>query len=219
MAGTITRLVYQKRNRQRVNVYIDDVYAFAVPDIEAARLRIGQTINDEEIARLQQIGEDARALDRALRLLAVRPRSAAEMSTRLRQAGFAEAVCDRVLDRLQEQGYINDAEFVQWWLQNRNQFHPSGRRLLSAELRRKGIVTSLINQALAELDETALAVAAARQRVRRWGQLPGEDFRRKMLAFLQRRGFDYTVARQACERVWADLHSEDPDTNLHPPSF
>lgn len=208
MAGTITRLVYQKRNRQRVNVFIDGAYAFAIPDTEAARLRIGQELDDTEIARLRQLGEDAKALDRALRLLGARPRSYDEVHSRLRQAGFGDDVCQRVLHRLQQQGYIDDAEFVQWWLQNRNQFRPSGRYALSAELRQKGIANELIQQALAAQDDNTLALAAARQRAYRWRQLDKQHYQQKMLAFLQRRGFAYEVARVACEQSWTELHTE-----------
>jgi len=206
MAGIITRLVYQKRNRQRVNVYLDDAYAFALPDLEAARLHIGQQLDEDEMAQLQRVGEDAKARDRALRLLGTRPRSEHEIRTRLRKAAFDDPTCQRVLQRLQEQGYVDDAEFVQWWLQNRNQFHPSGRRLLAAELRQKGIAPDLITHALTHLDEQTLAVAATQQRVSRWAHLDRENFRRKMLAFLQRRGFSYSSSGEACEQAWSGIH-------------
>ncbi|NOZ72639.1 MAG: RecX family transcriptional regulator [Chloroflexi bacterium] len=207
MAGVITRLVYQKRNHQRVNVYLDDTFAFAVPDIEAARLHVGQHLSDTEIRQLQQLNTEAKAYDRALRLLGHRPRSEQEMRTRLRQAHFEPDVCDQVIERLKDRGYIDDHEFVRWWLENRSQFHPSGRSLLAAELRQKGIDSDTINTALAELDEEALALAAARQRIQRWRQLSQPDFERKMLGFLQRRGFAYAVARSTVVEAWHILHS------------
>jgi len=42
MSGTITRLAFQKHAADRVNVYLDGQYAFALPAIDAARLGVGQ---------------------------------------------------------------------------------------------------------------------------------------------------------------------------------
>lgn len=207
MTGVITRLVYQKRNRQRINVYLDDAFAFAVPDTEAARLHVGQYLSDEDIRRLRQLDTEALAYDRALRLLAHRPRSEQEIRKRLQQASFAPEICDKVIQRLQDHGYVDDSEFVRWWLENRSQFHPSGRSLLAAELRQKGIANDLINLALAEIDEEAQARAAAKQRGRRWSQLSWPDFEHKMLGFLQRRGFGYAIARDAVAEAWHNIHS------------
>lgn len=77
MTATITALRFQKRNPERVNVYLDGSYAFGLPALIAASLRIGQSLGEDEIASLQ--GQDAaqRAYERALRFLASRPRSSA----------------------------------------------------------------------------------------------------------------------------------------------
>jgi regulatory protein len=54
MAGTITALRFQKRNKDRVNVYLDGQFAFGLAAIEAVRLRVGQTLSDDDVARLQR---------------------------------------------------------------------------------------------------------------------------------------------------------------------
>ncbi len=67
----ITALKLQKRNRQRVNVYLDGEFAFGLARIVAAWLAVGQEIDDQKIAQLQQ--EDARevAYQRALKFLTI----------------------------------------------------------------------------------------------------------------------------------------------------
>jgi regulatory protein len=77
MAGTITALRFQKRNKNRVNVYLDGQFAFGLVAIEAARLRVGQTLSDNDVARLQMRDEVERAYERALNFLSYRPRSEA----------------------------------------------------------------------------------------------------------------------------------------------
>ncbi len=88
MAGTITRLAFQKHAADRVNVYLDGQYAFALPALEAARLRVGEYLDDEAIARLQAQDERQKAYDRALRYLSFRPRSQAEVRRNLLAAGL-----------------------------------------------------------------------------------------------------------------------------------
>ena len=53
MAGTITALKFQQRNKERVNVYLDGEFAFGLAATEAAHLRKGQSLSDGEIASLQ----------------------------------------------------------------------------------------------------------------------------------------------------------------------
>ena len=73
MGGRITALKFQKRNRDRVNVYLDGRFAFGLAAIEAAHLRVGQVLSDEEIARLKERDQVERAVQRAMDLLSYRP--------------------------------------------------------------------------------------------------------------------------------------------------
>ncbi len=209
MAGAITRLVYQKRNAQRVNVYLDDVYAFALPDTEAAQLKVGQHLSDAEIADLQQVNAEAKAFDRALRFLGSRPRSSHEVEARLEEAGYEDETRAKVLERLQRLSYIDDRAFAAWWVDNRSRFNPRSSRALQQELRQKGIANPLIEHALASVDDDELALAAGRNRADRWRHLPREAYDKKMLGFLQRRGFNYYSARNATNELWKTSSTEE----------
>jgi regulatory protein len=75
MSGTITALVAQKKNPDRVNVYLDGRFAFGLAAIEAVRLRRGQTLTDADVERLQAADDVEKAREKALRFLGNRPRS------------------------------------------------------------------------------------------------------------------------------------------------
>ena len=79
MTGTVTALKFQRRNRQRVSVYLDGAYAFGLPDTVAAQLRIGQTLTDGELAELKEQDNLERAYQRTLVLLSHRARSVMEI--------------------------------------------------------------------------------------------------------------------------------------------
>jgi regulatory protein len=201
MAGTITALQFQKRNKDRVNVYIDGRFAFGLAAIEAVHLKVGQTLSDDDIARLQVQDEVERAYERALNFLSYRPRSEAEVRRNLRKKDVEEAVIETVVDRLMRAGLLDDREFARYWVENRLRFKPRGSRALRHELREKGVSDSVIADALANLDEETAARQVAEIGAHRLSQLGPRDFRRKLVAYMARRGFSYAVSEPLVEEM------------------
>lgn len=205
MSPIVTRLVAQKHRRGRVNIYLDGEYAFSLADVLAASLSIGQELDDETLTRLRAEDAYQRGMDKALRLIARRPRSIHEVEEALSQAEVPASVREQIIARLQEMAYLNDRDFARWWVENRTQFSPRSVRALRQELYQKGVSPSVIDEALDGLDDGTLALAAGRQRAYRWQHLPYESFRTKLLGFLQRRGFGYEAAQAAVEALWEEL--------------
>ena len=210
MSGTITALKVQKRNPQRVNIYLDGKYAFGLARITVAWLQIGQELSDEKIDQLQAQDSQEVAVQKALHFLDYRPRSKAEVCRNLEKHGFSEEVIAAVFERLERNGLVNDVQFAQTWVDNRSEFRPRGRRLLSMELRQKGLADEAIDAALIELDEEELVYRAALKQAHKLRSLPRLDFRRKLVGFLVRRGFGYDVIGPVLDQVWQDImNTED----------
>lgn len=209
MGRIITALEPQQRQRDRVSVFLDGEFAFGLPDSEAAHLRVGQELSEDMIAALRGVDEVARAVDRAVRLLARRPYSAAEIRRSLSSKEVAPDVIDEALARLTALGYVDDAAFAQYWVENREQFRPRGARALRYELRQKGIDDAIISRALDGYDSAESAYAAAHDQARRLRGLDQRTFRNRLGAFLARRGFDYETIREVAERLMRDLDESD----------
>lgn len=192
MAGRITALKVQKKNPDRVNVYLDGRFAFGLAAVEAARLRVGQFLSDEEIARLRQKDEVERATEHALDLLSYRPRSEAELRSRLGEH-YDEAAMGEAMERLRRSGLLDDGEFARYWVENRFQHNPRGKSVLRQELRQKGLEDEVIEEALADYDEEQAAQAAAQKLLRRWKGAAPQLLRRRLTDALLRRGFPYSV--------------------------
>ena len=205
----ITALRAQKRNPHRVNVFLDGEYAFGLSRIVGAWLQVGQQINDEKIAQLKASDRHEVAYQRAVRFLGYRLRSEAEVRKNLLTHDVMEEDIENVLERLRLAGLVDDAHFAQSWVENRSEMRPRGRRALVYELRIKGITDDTINQTLEGIDEDQLAYQAATLRATKWKQLDWPDFRKKMYAYLTRRGFAYACASQATSRAWSDTHNMD----------
>lgn len=208
MAGTITALKVQKRNPQRINVYLDDRYAFGLAAIEAARLQRGQVLSDEDIEELKERDSFEKAHDRALRFLSYRPRSEAEVRRYLQGKAVSPVVEEEVIERLTRAKLLDDLAFARYWVENRESFNPRGLRMLRYELRQKGLSEETIAQALTDLDQEDSAYQAALRRGRRLAHLDQISFRQKLGAHLLRRGFPYEVVNLAVERAWQELRAE-----------
>lgn len=205
MAGIITALTIQKRNKERVNVFIDGQFALAVTALAAMTLKKGQYLGDAEIEQLKDTDELDKAYNSAIRFLGFRQRSQAEIERYLHDKGYAPEVVAPIVARLRDQQYLDDEAFARFWLENRERFRPRGRQALRYELHQKGLDPAVIETALDDLDEAESAWAAIEGKFYRWKNLDEQDFKQKVLGFLSRRGFNYETASQAANRAWTSL--------------
>lgn len=209
MTSTITDLKFQRHNKERVNVFLDGEYAFGLDALLAARLRKGQVLSDSDIVALKAQDERNLAFERAVRFLSYRPRSQAEVERYLQDKAIPENVVIDVIARLRQAKYLDDKEFARFWLDNRERFRPRGQRALRYELRLKGVSDEIIAQVLDKMDDEASAWRAVEGRMSRWANLPGDEFRRKVVNYLSRRGFDYSTISLTLEKACETLDIED----------
>jgi len=211
----ITALSVQKRNPNRVNVYLDGEFAFGLARIVAAWLQVGQELDEKRIASLQAEDSQEVAYQRALKFLGYRIRSSQEVQRNLQKNGVSEEVISSVLERLQRSGLVDDVRFAQAWIENRSEYRPRSRRALTIELRQKGISEQVIEEIFDQTggEEEDLAYQAACKQARKLKDLEWPDFRRKLNGFLARRGFSYDVIAPVVDRVWAEQRSNRPTEN------
>ena len=206
--GRITDLTTQARDPERVNVFLDGAFAFGLGREVALRegLRIGDALDPARIAALRAADDVAKATSSALGLLTRRPRSEREVRDRLRQKGYAPEAIDAAVARLEGWRYLDDADFARYWVENRAAHQPRGRRLLEQELRHKGVDRETVKEtiAAAELDEESAALDLARKKLRSYvGEEPAV-VRRRLGAYLARRGYGWDVARPVLDRLLGD---------------
>lgn len=200
MAGKITALKIQKRDKGRVNVFLDDEYAFPVSLDAALELKRGQELSDAEIAALTDADAYSKAYNAGLHFLSFRQRSQSEVVARLKKKEYSEEVVAATVERLIEKGYINDEEFARMWLADRNRFRPRAARALRFELRQKGVDNEIIDTVLLDLDEEEAAWQAVQSKLERWKMLDEHEFKKKVSGYLGRRGFGYHIVRTVIDR-------------------
>jgi len=202
----ITSLPPQKHAPDRLSVFVDGEFrmGLAAEIAHLAGLRVGEEVDDARLAELERRDHAWQAREAALRLLAVRPRSAAELARRLQMKGYGPEVAEEVIGRLRELGMIDDAAFAGMLARDRVRLRPQGSRRLANELRQKGVdeetARAAIRETLAseETDDRELARRAAARWRPRAGEEP-ERARRRLHGFLARRGFDGEVIREVLD--------------------
>ena len=209
--AVITALEVQKRNKERVNVYLDGEFAFGLTLIEAAKLKKGQVLTDAQITDLRSDDEVNKAYDHAVFFLGYRPRSTAEVRKNLVDKAYSDEAIEASIEKLVAQGYLDDEAFARYWVTNRSEFKPRGARALRSELRQKGIADAVISLVLEEQDSHDDAYRAAQTKARRYQGKSRAEFKHKVGQFLARRGFDYRISETVIVQLIEEIVEEDPN--------
>src|SRR3989344_6604171 len=90
------------------------------------------------------LGEAGKFYNKALKFLSYRPRSEKEIRDKLKKKKASEETINKIILRLKENNFINDEEFVRWWIEQRTNFKPRSLRLIKMELKQKGVSNDLI---------------------------------------------------------------------------
>ena len=138
-----------------------------------------------------------KARDCAYRLLSYRPRSQREIIDRLARRGFDRETIDAVVNYLKQLNYINDSQFARAWVENRILTKPMGLFLLKQELRNKGISNEIVDEVIdgvnRDYDEYRIAKNLFLSRWPRYSHLDRTTSRRRIYAYLKRRGFSSEI--------------------------
>ncbi|MDV6275673.1 recombination regulator RecX [Rhodococcus erythropolis] len=155
-------------------------------------------------------GTEAQAKDACLRLLTDRARSRSELETKLSGRGFEPEIITSVLDRLQEIGLIDDADFANQWVHSRHTYSGKGKRALAVELRLKGIDQDVASEALSQIDPEDERERAAELVRRKLKNKPVDDrdkVARRLVSMLARRGYSAGMSYEVVKAEMAAAES------------
>jgi regulatory protein len=150
-------------------------------------------------------------------------RSRAELATKLAKRRVPEEVAQRLLDRFEEVGLVDDAAFARLWVESRQPGKGLGRRALAQELRRKGVDEEVARAALDEVepeDEEAAARELVRRKLRTMRNVDRTTATRRLSGMLARKGHGgdvvWRVVREELDargyddsEDGADVHGDD----------
>ena len=150
-----------------------------------------------------------KTFERAIKLLAAKPRSVAELRERLlRGKNSDEATVETVIARLREYGYLNDERFAFSYAQYKVKQKPVGRRRLERDLKFKKVDSGVANEALemvfAETPEEQLIEQAIAKRLRIRGKPKNRVETKSLFDHLLRQGFDFELVSEKIRSLTTD---------------
>lgn len=191
----ITNLKSGVKNPERVNVYVNNEYAFSLSVAQVVDLgvKVGKIIDDSELAQLKQESEFGKIYQRALEWVLTRPRSEKEtreyLKNKLRQpsSGFI----DDTIEKFYSRGYLDDQKFAEWYVENRFVKKGVSAKRLRMELMKKGVAKDIIETILEESersDEDEIRKMITKKRAKYTDE--------KLIQYLCRQGFPYELVRE-----------------------
>ena len=201
----ITAIKAQQRNPKRVSVYVGGKFALGCSASVLAEMGIGsgEDISDAQLCELRESAGSDDIRQRALRYLARRARSQQEMQRYLNGKGYSKEQITEVIAWLQEEKYLDDAQFADSWVGSRLRIAPRGRYRLLRELAEKGIskdqAAAAVDAQLPDDAEAQVALELLRRSRGRWAGKERLEIKRKVYNFLRYRGFAGSTIVEATE--------------------
>jgi len=175
----------------------------------ARGLKDGLVLTSEDIAHLEQEAEIQAWRSKVLRYLALRPRTAEELSRYLERKGAAEGVVAGVLKVCREEGWVDDRTYTKEFIRTR--VNASSRREVEWKLRQRGVssedLATVLDSKWNEATEVHAALQLASKYVRSHSRLSSESLRDKLWTYLHRKGFNIEACRHAVLHVVGELES------------
>lgn len=222
---TITQITAGVKDPNRANIFLDGHFAFSLDIAQVVDLgvKVRQKVSKERLRELQDASEFGKLYQRTLEWALARPRSVREANEYLKRRKFRRSTLNRqrirdgkralpelredtmslVLGRLIEKGYIDDAKFAQYYVENRRVRRGISPRQLRMELKQKGIEDGLIQQVMGTMDRTEDEEIFKMIRKKR-----NKYDDAKLVAYLTRQGFSFQKSKEAVERY--DSEEEPP---------
>ena len=203
-------LVPDTRRPGSTRVLVGGRPAWTVPAdvVTALGLLVGQLLSGEAISQLDAAAEEEGAVRSALRSLELRAHGAVELARKLERKGHGKDSVSAALTRLDRLGLLDDRAFAQAYIAARSA-RGRGPERLRRDLAMLGVEPEIARQVLAESqagvdDPLAQPLALARKRVAQLKGLPKEARRRRLAAYLARRGFQGSDVRGVVESVLSE---------------
>ena len=208
----ITGIVANPRKPGRFDVLVDGRpdCTLSIEAIERLGLTVGRPY-DGLRAQVQREAAILSTYDRALNLLALRARSSRELRRQLIRKGEPAEQVEAAIQRLLAAGFLDDDAFARQFARSKALGAGMSRRRIQQELSRRGVARDIGEGAIAdvfeeeELDEGAVVEQIARKKLRSLKNLDEETRKRRLYAFLARRGFDLDDIKRAFQAVGDEL--------------
>ncbi len=195
----ITKITQQAKRADRYSIFVEGKYGFSLSEsaLLESSLASGQELTKEQVGEFKKLSADDKLYNRALRWVAMRPRSRWEVQFYLERKLASPTLIEQTLNKLSNIGLIDDEKFARAYVNDRRLLRPTSRRKMSLELRKKRLPDEIIEAALgSEHEEEKTALLSTIVTKRRQAKYQNDL---KLMQYLARQGFRYDDIKSALE--------------------
>ncbi len=209
----ITKIEYQKKNKDRFNIFLDDEYAFPL-DVNILikySLRKDMLLSDEQIDDILKSEERISIYNYGISILSRLAKSEYELRLKMQDKGFAPELIDNAINRLKERKYLDDERYCEMFINDKINISKYGLRKIKEALFFKGIDKEIIEEKIKSIsaeDEEKRAFDLGKKKLI---SLKEEDTRKKaykLSNYLISKGFEYETVKKAVKKLM-DIELDD----------
>jgi regulatory protein len=195
----ITKIEKQQKNEKRFSIFIDDVFAFGIEDIDIInyKLKVGDELTKSKYEDIYNNALVQKAKNRAYYFISYKSRTKKEIIDKL-EKDYTQDVVQEVIKILERYKYIDDFEYAKLYIKEKTNLKGYGKTRLKYELKAKGVLDETIDKVLDEyeLDEVTIAIKLINKKTKGNKNLEFKG-KKRLFDFLYRRGFDYQTINEA----------------------
>lgn len=202
----ITRLEYQKNNKNRVNVYLNDIFAFGI-DLNIMikySLTKDMELEDEFIEDILKSEEEISTYNYAISILARYSKSEYKLKQKMLQKGYDVVFIEKAIIKLKQNKYLDDERYSEMLIDNKINISKYGKKRIKEALYEKGINKEIIEDKINQLsdeDELERALIIGQKKLNTLIEQDTIKKKMKLTNFLIYKGFDYSIVKKTLEQL------------------
>ena len=206
----ITDIQIQKKNKEKVNIYVNDEYSFSmtIDGVIDNNLKINQEISEEEILRLKEKDEAALAYMMIIFYVGYRLHTEKEIKDKLKKKNYSIESIEKAVQKAKEYDLINDTYYVECFINEKGVPNKWGPSIIKNKLMQKGIEKNLINEKIEELykeedlDENLLNLA--NKKLKTLENLEQRKQKERLFRFLVSKGYSFDKVSTCINKLLKD---------------
>ena len=202
----ITKIEIQKRNKERVNLFLDGEYAFSLSAelVYKEGLKTNENVDGIKLKALAEKDTIIRCKDSALRIIERSYKTEKEVRDKLKLKGYDENSINQSIKFLKEYNFLNDDNYTKMFIKDK--LNTQGINKIKYGLIKKGVSKEIIEKELSNVDkedEKTIALNLAKKKIITIRKSESDNFKAsgKLYRFLMSKGYSYDVVKDVVKEV------------------
>jgi len=216
MSNSITKIEVQKKNKERVNIYINDSYSFSCSAelVYNCQLKVGKAAEIKELEKVIEEDNFIGCKNAALRAIERTYKTEKEIADKLLAKEYDEKTIARTLEFLKAYNFVDDNKYAAAYIKEK--IRSQGKNKIKFSLIRKGVPEAIIVDRLSEInrdreEDTALVLAEKKYNILVKNEGDYRKIYKKLGDYLIRLGYDSEIVKDILNKVVKEEKNEDKD--------